>query len=593
MLKRLSEPGSILIGLVLGIGCTTAVILFLFPSPNFEDDSDESSRYLNQEEASEIHDERNYKGSNRRVALPHFFLPPSKESQFSKKTTVFRLLQSAEETELARHWTQVGSIQHSPWKQFLQTSMIRRFTALNPQNAVAFVKQNREPTKTVLLKSVFQDLSISDVSIALQVGSSLDFPLRKMALDIIWDTRTDLSTKELLSVGVQLGLGSIARREQDMEQTVGSVKNPEEAWENLLQSGKDLVPYLNGFVDVARAWVENDGVQALKKVVESTTTMVNGDLFRRALVKSVDKSNIETLFQSLATEDYSILLSDVAKVWAEIDPLNAYLAASQVKDSSRKLYLRDEVMRIWSHTQPETLLENANLLPRATAQQAISLVLSELARVDPLQAIQKLEELDLNKGLEWRLLNDVVYGWADSDPILALEWVLSQDHQSNPENTYVMQHILSSLVRLDPDRALETAQDYPIFDPVEGHMEAHVIKELLWVDTDKAMEFLPKIKIGAKSQSYQIVGAWMVRKERYKEALELGEELGSGEQTSYYSNIFRVWSQTNANELVDTVDSLGSGNLQNVAARSLLEHNKLNHVLSDDQINFINSFVRN
>jgi GrpB-like predicted nucleotidyltransferase (UPF0157 family) len=176
-------------------------------------------------------------------------------------------------------------------------------------------------------------------------------------------------------------------------------------------------------------------------------------------------------------------LERLAALWVERDVQGALAAAEEVADESLRNQLRGAVMRAWTYTDPEALLdyvlelepERRNEALRTGGLQAFAAVdpqralraaeglpgelgsmlkrtaLMSIARDDPLTAISLVEALPA--GEREMMLGVIASSYGRTDPEAALLWAQSL----NPPSPNAVGNVLAGLARVDPDRAIELA----------------------------------------------------------------------------------------------------------------------------------------
>jgi hypothetical protein len=177
----------------------------------------------------------------------------------------------------------------------------------------------------------------------------------------------------------------------------------------------------------------------------------------------------------------STALERLAAIWVERDVHGAIAAAEEISDESLRSQLKGAVMRAWTYTDPDAVLdyvldldpERRNEALRTGGLQAFALVdpqralrvaegipgelgtmlkrsaLMSLARDDPLSAISLVETMPPNE--REMMLGIIASNYGRTDPEAALLWAQSL----NPPSPQAVGSVLVGLARVDPDRAID------------------------------------------------------------------------------------------------------------------------------------------
>ena len=84
----------------------------------------------------------------------------------------------------------------------------------------------------------------------------------------------------------------------------------------------------------------------------------------------------------------------------------------------------------------------------------------------------------------------------------------------------------------------------------------------------------------------------MVKESQTDEAMELGKALEESDQPSYYYRVMLEWSTANPKNLYESLEDLPTREFKSLAATQLVRRNKHYPVLTDDQINHAEAFIR-
>ena len=117
------------------------------------------------------------------------------------------------------------------------------------------------------------------------------------------------------------------------------------------------------------------------------------------------------------------------------------------------------------------------------------------------------------------------------------QWIVS-----NPENERYRNRLLRSFLekftQRDADKAFDLALSQPIGDEKDVGLEAIVIDNLKFSDTDLTLRLLNSVRPGVTQlAAFESVSTGLVYDKRTIEAIELGKTLSEIEQVSFYNNL--------------------------------------------------------
>ena len=309
------------------------------------------------------------------------------------------------------------------------------------------------------------------------------------------------------------------------------------------------------------------------------------------MVQSIARSDPEAIFkQVVMDEKFQFLVPEIAKVWAETNPMDALNSVSVLDDVSDRSQLTRMIMRTWSETNPRELIEKRNVLPRELELGAISQAISSIAKTAPLDSIQLMENLRAEGVNTWVVAESLVNVWSENDPAATLDWVLSGSNDQNPLFARMVETTVRKLARVDPNRAMYLALN-PVKSTWPTALDYKVIREIAQTDVDAAAKLLPRVSDSNRAKSFRKVGFEYVVNGNPERAMELAENLDPQARESYYSDTLNTWANVNSDELLKAIEHFPTNSMQEIAANALIYRNKNRHFLSEKQLQHVKTYL--
>lgn len=368
----------------------------------------------------------------------------------------------------------------------------------------------------------------------------------------------------------------------------------EHEWNSLVSDTLDDASQLDFLTQIAKDWLARDGFEVLSRITDSLEKSAS-DGTLDTVVAAVIGQEYQKAFEyslSLTADEQSILSSAIVQVWARSNPEQALVAMSEVEDISLRVALEQVVLESWAAKDPHTLLERINLLPEKLRLFAIDSAILEIARTEPMDAINQLDTVHSYLTDTATIDAKIIEIWSDLDPEAALTWVMSKQ---GPKHAYRGEHlvgvVLRHLVQKDPHRALQIALNQPIEN--EGRpLEAYVLNLIANdVDVEVAISMLPQIGEEHRVAAYQGIGLSLVRNADSDKVLELAHDLSETEQMDYFRPVISTWAVFQAQNLFESIEQLPSGGAKSLAAMELIVHHRSRSHLTDEQIDSLRSLL--
>ncbi len=496
---------------------------------------------------------------------------------FEREVVLYDLMAQADREQLEELMSQLGTVDSESLSNEILRGAIRKLADLDPSYSLNVTFNLSRNQQQLMTEVIFDQWAVSDLDEALNHGKELNELGRNAALEGIFRSRIDLSDPELRDIARQLGNEQRALDELAYVGARSAIDDLGETWTQVLavhgndsKMQSDLQKQL--LLDVATAYVTEVGANALQKVLASMANRESRIYLVGRLLEDIsrdDPSGALRLATSVDALDRDILES-VVRNWAKSDGLLALRAAQEVDAGGNRL--QRAAIDAWADADPDSLLDQLDRLPVNLRERGMQLALESIARKTPMLAIELLDgiEDDFVKG---RVMWSIVRSWSDDNPTDAFEWAKS--NSTRPVQMVSMQSmILRKMAQTDPATAMEVALAE---DPDESGvgLEAQVIEELSTVNLDQAISMLDQVRNDStRTAARTSIGTALVRQGKADEAIKLVQEEPLRFQRNYYTQLTRVWIETDYQDLMGRWDELpeDEGLLMNVTAELASGH---------------------
>lgn len=496
---------------------------------------------------------------------------------FEREVVLYDLMALADREQLEELMSQLGSVDSESLSNEILRGAIRKLADLDPSHSLNVTSNLSRNQQQLMTEVIFDQWAVSDLDEALNHTKELDELGRNAALEGILRSRIDLSDPELRDIARKLGNEQRALDEFAYVGARSAIDDLGETWNQVLavhgndsKMQSDLQKQL--LLDVATAYVTEVGANALQKVLASMANRESRVYVVGRLLEDIsrdDPSRALHLATSVDALDRDILES-VVRNWAKSDGLLALKAAQEVDAGGNRL--QRAAIDAWADADPDSLLDQLDRLPENLRERGMQLALESIARKTPMSAIELLDgiEDDFVKG---RVMWSIVRSWSDDNPTDAFEWTKS--NSTSPVQMVSMQSmILRKMAQTDPATAMEVALAE---DPDESGvgLEAQVIEELSTVNLDQAISMMDQVRNDTtRTAARTSIGTALVRQGKADEAIKLVQEEPLRFQRNYYTQLTRVWIETDYQDLMGRWDELpeDEGLLMNVTAELASGH---------------------
>ena len=587
--------GLLAVGVVVGIG-TTIGVTSLVEGGNLGGASVQEPQLT----SKQLGNKRS--GRNSEVAPPRIARSESANdlselagltSDFARTTALHNLLIEASEHRLEELLEQSREISSTKRRLSTTHTIIQRLAVVNPKRALSLSEGFPSSQSEQLIATVFEEWSQLDLDAAVTRGKSLGAPQKLAALRGILTSRDDMSESLRRQIGRQFDNEQFAIELQNESVVSSFIDNPVEAWDVLVNDDQEDVVQLDIFLRIAHSLVDQSGIRALDRVIESPIDSTVRNAIVGSVLHKIAQRDPHTVFQqamSLSESARELALPTIVKAWAQVDPMQALDSLSSVKLGSLRRTLEGDVIRSWAKSDAQSLLDSLELLPESLRMTGEQEAMLAIARRTPVDAVHFLENLTDEERM-FTLVSAIASRWSELDVYAALKWAMSDQLSNEWLRGEALSIVLRDLARKDPELAFKTALEQPI-DKSRLGLEAIVIAQVAKFDINRAIAMLAQVRGGhTKLASYRSVGMELILNGEYDRALKLAEQLSSHSQLSYFGAVMRQWAQDEPQSLFDSLESLPSVQAKLHATMSLLRYNARNNLLSEDQIKYLGSFL--
>ena len=588
--KRFRTLGLIAFGSVFGVIATLAVLIGLntLTGDSTSESKSNISNTTDSRHAGGKSGRSNSAGSSSREQdLGLFLFLVRAPSAFERTDALYSLLQSADEKLMNQLLKQSEKIGSKSLRHSTQAAIVQRLTTIDSKLALTAIDDLPSHRRIPLISTVFGEWSLIDMDAAVTHAKTLEEPRRYAALRGVLEFQDNLprSTQEEIANSLQIDL-SVVEQEN-------SLITLADEWLELLGDEQPNVAQTAQLLRLAHKWVDQAGLNAIAQIETSLEDSnlekaVLGSLLQRFLLTDPHS----TLQQAMEFEGdlRELTLETIARVWASISPQAAVESISSIESHRIRRQMLEQFVTAWANYDPKGMFEKFDLIPENLRSYAEEHAIRAIAKTTPEDAVQFLADVS-DEYLKFDLTMELATHWSDQDALAALTWALSEQFSSTSLERQVLNTVIRSLAKENPELALQTALDQPT-DLMGLGLEVTVIEEVARIDLERALSMLSQVRDGwTQSSSYVAVGKALVRNSEIDRALELAHQLPEENRDLYYSLVVNEWAYSNPKSLVAELDNLPSAESKFTAAMDLTRMNVGTNVLTKDQMSFVKSFL--
>ena len=519
------------------------------------------------------------------------------QTDLKRTAALHRLVTAADESDLLSMLEHSKNIESERLRRAVEIGAVRKLAESSPQLAVAQLANLAGENHEELVAAIYGSWAESSLEDAVVQASGLDATMKQAALRSIVSARSDLSIDERLAIAKRLGGERYAIDLSNRETANQAIDDPESAWNSFVNDESSDLSQTEHLIEVAEIWISQEGIRVIDRVSESLSTPVVRDAVVTSVLHNITPNDPASAFRqalSLKSSSRELALTTIAEVWSASSPAEALMAVMAVETDSERELLQQTVLQTWAAVDPNALLDAIEQLPEAIRVLATEAAMFAIARISPDQATRFLAEVT-DRDVRDQLAKEIAAYWSESDVASALDWALNDEFATDVLQAEVLMIVLADLATKDPDLAFRTARQQPVVLRGQYYrgLEVTVIQHLVETDIDKASSMLSEIRSEGLTipHAYSEVGRAMVRNGDIDQALKLGERLSGRRQSNYNGSLMYQGALVNPESLLEAIEGLPTDELKLQAVRGLNRFNPQTKALSDEQLEYANSFL--
>lgn len=455
----------------------------------------------------------------------------------------------------------------------VQTLLVRRLAATQPEKALAFALDRVGSVQSSLISAVFQEWAQLDLDDALEHASALN----NIGIDDHWagkailDARPDLSPEQRRKIEVRFEF-EFGGHELDYDSLIQEqIRSPKMAWYAMLEHAEPNVRHYSELAAVATTWIGIDGTDVLHEINSSLKNeLVRKNVLLRTFKNLVDTQPQQALATALKLQfpGRNAALLDMVGEWADDDPIAAFNAVAVLPRTPFRKALEARILDEWTgkypwpvglgrnDVDPQAMLDSLDQLPKSVRGQVSSTAIGRMARdSSPAQAADRV--LQLEPRLQPAAARVLVEQWVKKDQAAVVEWVSTYPELEAFRGT-LLNALAWALVDNDARLAFEVALKQPI--PYHGFgLEGEILADIAGDDITLAMELLPYVREGTtEANAYLSVAKRLLGKNRTSEIVELGKQLTESSRRGYFIRISTDWARKDPQGLIDAISEFPS-----------------------------------
>lgn len=487
-----------------------------------------------------------------------------------------------------------ATLQFPRRKNSILTIMFEYLTQSSPEDALECVWMYDEHRRAALITTVFGNWSKIEVQQSIEAAMVLNSPYREIAIDAILVSGS--LSQDDLSVLTSVDRFEQVLSNQDQKNVVFELLDhqPQKAFDLLVNDDIKDFEQTELFSQVVDRLYEVEGLSVIAMLHNSD---VKGGLKDKLFIELADRDRAGTLtsLQSIPSHEQISLVAPLMQHWISLDAENALAEIRDLPESYFRSSILDTFLSEWARVDPGQVLNRLEEFPRNQRASATWDAIREITLIDPNEALSRLTSLRTIPGavnLETKLV--FVSTWADNSPLKAVEWVRSNVEKDSLERTRMLWRLLPKLALSDPKKAMIVAQSempHPSWD--RSGYDRMIVDSLIRSDKlQAAIDTLDQVREEARQESYTVVGTELVRQDRYEEAISLSEQLPPQDKVRYFGNLIYPLLFNNSSRVLTFVAKISDSRVRSDVVNNLLESDYIRERdLSTEQIETLKSLV--
>ena len=478
----------------------------------------------------------------------------------------------------------------------LQTALLQKLVTTDPERAFEFAWSIDDERKLGIASIVIREWASVDLEGVIThvngmgPGESSYFPQTIVA------ARGDLNLDQQREIANKLGDESYAFSNYFQNLTAGEIENPKEIWYEISNLANDEgMEEVSGYAlgRVAVAWVEKEGTAVLDEIVSSMSSDSQYDFALprvfRALAADEPEKIFDYILQNLGDQAPEVIeRSRIAYDWAHKDPHGLLSRVETLPASRYRRNIVSSAVYQWATKNPQQLLRNLELIPSEHREDASRNAIRKLASTSPSEAAKYVLQVS-DYSTQLSIARTLVREWSYQDVGAAKEWVYSLP-KSDPLHSALIQPLVQVLVNTDPRAAFQLALDQPINEREDNPLsvrgfEVSILSTIAYHDLDLAIELLPQVRDRGQSKilAYSLVGASLIESGETQQAMDLGNQLPSQQQTQYYRRLASRWMLQDPKGLLQAIEEFPTNETKSkIALQIHMVHNMMQTYSADE-----------
>lgn len=473
----------------------------------------------------------------------------------------------------------------------LQLAIIQRLAQFDPKLALVHALDLESHGPSQYVSSVFREWAQVDLDDAVANARSLDEHLRTSVVDAILSHRSDLSPDVQREIAQKITNEPVADALLAMHAVSRAKKDAEQVWNELASKLQDNTRQTALLSQVAIAWIDQSGPKVLEQIAASLTNSYTRQNVLQSVLDHVAITEPARAFEFALNNDtdfYNQIKESVVSAWAQTDPQTALNAVGIVRRGPLRKLLEKSIIRSWAEQSPRAVLERIDSLPPVHKEMATLAALGAIALNSPSEAVQVLSTLESGQTRR-NAASQVVSVWSSQNAREALDWILNEPSIQDLKSR-LLRTIANDLVHVDPHLAMSAALELPAVEA--SGMEAHIVHQLAWEDSDKAIELVGQVRYqDAKMRSYRNLGLALVSKGDGDKAMDLSKDIPEPLRVEYFQLIIPLWARDDAEGLLELVNQLPTQKFKSQAARELIQQNRWTKSLTETQLEAARTYL--
>ena len=594
-MKKLRKFQWIIVGCTSIVLVTASVFLYLHFSSKANDQDNKSSSQNTNAPNTQGLEQTSQKNLDHLTPAEALVELAKIESNFQRTASLYAYLADVKESDLVNLLHHTKSIERASIRSNIQTVILRKLATVDPNQALDWITDVPKVRRVPLLKGLFHDWSITNLTHAIEGAKSLIGTDRRVALEAMLSTRDDLSSSTLLDIAQELGLEEFALLQMSANQTHELLENPSAAWDVIANDNVEDTKQLDLFQLVASTWKEDEGLDVLLRAA-TAFPQENDRVALSKVIEEVVGVELKEAFdyvRNLSKEDRGQLPAALAMVAARVNPEVALSEIASWSDDPIHTHLERIASTTWAESDPRGMLNQLELVPQFTRAEALEIAFIHLAYVSPQEAIQNLERANQFLSTKTKLPAIIAEQWSQADPEAALEWSISYAGSNTGLRKSLIWSLFTNLVESDIERALELSSEIrSTYNRFLSEAKYDIVEKLAKMGRlEEAISRLPMLDKNATHFAINDLGWRLVQAGEPYAAIELGADIPTPDPSliitgpaSYFNGVFHLWTTRDPQQLFDSLQSLTSPLLRSMAARTLINRQKSRPTLSEESI---------